>query len=68
MVRAVRIWCGFGEHARQQNVFAHGERRQETGKLKDKADLLCAQVGERGVVHRGEIRAVDVDASRAGLS
>src|SRR5262249_60531322 len=40
------------------------QRREEVETLEHEPDLAAAQVGTRGVAHRGQVLAVDYDAAR----
>src|ERR1700690_2702889 len=67
-VEAVRIEAVAVNVLREGDVVVGVEGRQQVEFLKDEADLVTPQQGARRIAHRGEIVAIEQDASSRGLS
>src|SRR5262249_21988410 len=56
-------WAFARELHRQQHIFERGQRRDEVGELKDKADLLVANLSQLIFAHAAEVPAVDLNCA-----
>ena len=64
LVDPLLVGLAAGDRQRQQDVLLRGEDRQQVERLEDEADLVAAQLGQRLVVERRELVAVDLDGPR----
>ena len=55
-----------GELERQHDVLGRREHREQVEELEDEADVVAAQLRERGVVEAGDVDAGDGDLARGG--
>ena len=53
-----------GDRERQHDVLLRRQHRDQVEELEDEAELVAAQLGERGVVEPGDLRAVERDRAR----
>ena len=66
-IEAVRVVTIAVNELRDSDIAFGGERRQKIEALEHEADFVAAQLGARGVTHRGQIVAVDQTLSPGGL-